>query len=70
MKGKIKRVFLPRGFAFVIGEDGQDYFFQAGELREAEWDGQIIKEHTQIEFEPRSGGHGGNGLLATEVRLV
>jgi len=69
MKGTIKRVFLPRGFAFVTGEDGEDYFFQADQLRDAQWDGRTIRENVRLEFVPQDGGPGGNGLRATEVRL-
>lgn len=70
MKGTIKRVFLPRGFAFVTGEDGQDYMFQANELRDSAWDGRVIKEGVELEFVPASDGHGGNGLRVTEARVT
>ena len=70
MKGTIKRVFLPRGFAFVTGDDGEDYFFQADELRGAEWDGSVIKERVRLEFVPSEGGPGGNGLRATQVTVT
>lgn len=68
MKGTITRVFLPRGFGFVRGDDGLDYFLQANAL-DIEWDGRIVREGTRVEFVPAGNGAGGNGLRATEARL-
>jgi cold shock CspA family protein len=70
MRGTVKRVLLPRGFAFVTGEDGHDYFLQAGELRGAEWSGASIREGVHLEFTPMGDGRGGNGLRATEARVM
>ena len=74
--GTITRVFLPRGFAFVRGDDGLDYFFNAdefyiGDMRAPSeaWDGAVIREHARVRFLPRSDGRGGNGLRACGVRL-
>lgn len=70
MKGTVTRVFLPRGFGFVRGDDGLDYFLQADALAEAAWDGATIREGIRIEFTPNGNGAGGNGLRALDVRLA
>lgn len=70
MKGTIIRVFLPRGFGFVRGDDDLDYFLQANALAGAAWDGATIREGVRVEFLPDENGVGGNGLRALEVRLA
>lgn len=70
MKGTITRVFLPRGFGFVRGDDGLDYFLQADALMNVAWDGAVIREGVKVEFLPDGNGAGGNGLRALEVRLA
>lgn len=69
MTGTVTRVFLPRGFAFIRGEDGLDYFFQAKELAIGQWDGLVIHEGTYVSFEPTNDGPKGNGLRATQVQV-
>jgi cold shock CspA family protein len=66
MKGTVTRVFLPRGFGFVKGDDGLDYFLQADAFM-GTWDGATIKEGARLEFVPTPGGAGGNGLKATRA---
>ena len=71
MKGTITRVFLPRGFGFVRGDDDLDYFLQADALAGAAWDGATIREGVRVEFLPNQRRRrGGNGLRALEVRLA
>lgn len=69
MKGIITRAFLPKGFAFVRGSDGKDYFLQANELYEGHWEGAFIREGATVEFRPVGDGHGGNKLRATQARV-
>lgn len=70
MKGVVTRAFLPRGFAFVLGEDGLEYFLNASELRGKPWSGESVHEGVALEFVPRANGAGGNGLRATEARTI
>jgi cold shock CspA family protein len=37
MNGVIKKVVPSRGFGFIAGEDGTDYFFHRDELRGLEF---------------------------------
>jgi cold shock CspA family protein len=69
MTGTITRIFLPRGFAFVRGDDGQDYLLHANELRDAAWSGEVVREGVRVEFVARANGNSGNKLRATEVTL-
>lgn len=52
MFGEVTRALLPRGFAFVIGDDGQDYFLHVDQW-EGTWDGQNMKRGTRVEFVPK-----------------
>ena len=68
MTGTITRTFLPRGYAFVLGDDDRDYLLHANELREA-WSGETVHEGVRVEFVPRSNGPGGK-LRATEAHIT
>lgn len=72
MTGTITRVFLPRGFAFVRGEDGQDYFFQADELHNMPWEGSSVREGATVRFTPTidEKRKGSSNLRAAEVSIV
>lgn len=52
MFGEIARALLPRGFAFVIGDDGRDYFLHVDQW-EGTWDGQSMKRGARVEFVPK-----------------
>lgn len=67
MTGTITRVFLTRGFAFIRGEDGEDYFFQADESV-APWSGEV-RAGMSVTFTPAGNGHGGNKLRALQVTV-
>lgn len=48
--GTIARVFLTRGFGFILGADGRDdVFLHAGALPEGEWE--RLRQGTEIEYE-------------------
>jgi len=67
--GTISRVFLPRGFAFITGEDNLTYFFQVEQLAAGSWDGATIHPGVQVTFVPMRDGAKGNGLRATQVNV-
>ena len=48
MKGNIVRKINDRGFGFILGEDGKDYFFHVSELRYCSWDN--IEEGDSVIF--------------------
>lgn len=49
MRGNIVRKVEHRGFGFILGEDGQDYFFHFSKLRYCAWDD--IAEGDAVVFE-------------------
>lgn len=57
MIGSVKRLTRDRGFGFIQGEDGNDYFFHRSELRGGlTFD--ALKEGQRVTFEPREGDKG------------
>lgn len=57
MNGTIKKLSLDRGFGFIQGDDGSDYFFHQTELRGGLSFDQL-KEGQRIAFEPRQADKG------------
>ena len=53
MNGIIKRVVSDRGFGFIAGEDGTDYFFHRDELDGLDFAN--LKPGERITFEPQQG---------------
>ena len=47
ISGTVKWYNLEKGFGFIAGEDGKDYFIHHTELRES---GVVIKEKERISF--------------------
>lgn len=70
LMGTITRVLLPRGFGFIRGDDGQDYFLQADELHDVPWSGETVREGMRVQFEPTTRGAKGNGKRAAAVRIL
>ena len=65
MNGTIARVHVDRGFGFIKGDDGEDYFMHRSELR----DGSIfvqLREGQSVVFDI---GRGDKGLRAEKIRL-
>jgi CspA family cold shock protein len=56
MNGIIKRVVSDRGFGFIAGEDGTDYFFHRDELHGLDFANLTPGEH--VTFEPQQGPKG------------
>jgi CspA family cold shock protein len=64
--GTIKKLVSDRGFGFITGEDGKEYFFHRNELgTSSDFDRLIGGE--RVEFEPEASP---KGPQATKVRLV
>lgn len=57
MNGTIKRLSADRGFGFIQGEDGKDYFFHQSDLRGGLSFAQL-KEGQRVAFEPRQAERG------------
>jgi CspA family cold shock protein len=57
MNGTIKKLTPERGFGFIRGEDGTEYFFHRSELREGlRFD--ELKAGQRVSFEPRQADKG------------
>jgi cold shock CspA family protein len=63
VKGKIARVLLPRGYGFILGDDGKSYFVHASNC--PVWDGQL-QEGMRVEFVPEQTSR---GPRATQVKV-
>lgn len=53
IQGTIERLLLPRGFGFVQGDDGVEYFLHAKELPEGSWNGDTLHKGVRVEFIPK-----------------
>lgn len=67
MQGTIKRLLLPRGFGFITGDDGEDYYIQSNELMGREWGAESVQVGNRVEFEPAANG---DKLRAIKVRVL
>lgn len=65
MTGKILRLQPEKGFGFIAGQDGQDYFFHRSSVRGTSFD--VLRVGLAVTFEAT---HGPKGLRAEEVRLM
>ena len=55
--GSIKKVVADRGFGFITGEDGKDYFFHRDGLASSlDFDRLVGGEKVQFEIEPSPKG--------------
>ena len=62
MKGKVKFFNRNKGFGFIAGEDGKEYFVHQTGLRE----GVILNENDSVTFDVEQGDR---GLKAVNVEL-
>ena len=62
MRGKVKFFNTQKGFGFISGDDGEDYFLHVSQLSEA-----TIKQNDNVEFNPAETS---KGKQAQKVTLV
>ena len=63
MKGKVKFFNIGKGFGFITGEDGKDYFVHISKIEE----GTNLKDEDNVEFEAFENDR---GLAAQNVKKV
>jgi len=61
LKGKIKNFFTTKGYGFIEGEDGQDYFFHFTSCPK----GIVWKQGDEVNFEPTKNER---GLAAVNIK--
>lgn len=64
MKGTVRRFYFRKGFGFIEGEPGTEYFFHYSEFTGEK---RLIQPGLEVEFEVRQGD---KGLAATAVRAL
>jgi CspA family cold shock protein len=64
MNGQISRVQSEKGFGFITGDDGQDYFFHRSAIRGAMFE--QLREGQAVTFD---GARGDKGLRAENVQV-
>ena len=62
MKGKVK-FFSTKGFGFIIGEDGKQYFVHSTGLES----GVTIRENDEVTFEVTEGEKGPKAIKVTKA---
>ena len=65
MNGKVKRLVTEKGFGFVLGQDGQEYFFHQSACVGVKFDN--LREGQAVTFET---GQGPKGPRAENVKLA
>ena len=55
--GTVKKIIVDRGFGFITGEDGKDYFFHRDAL-EATIEFERLVGGERVEFDPQSSPRG------------
>lgn len=59
MQGTVKAVRLERGFGFIVVEAMErDVFFHVSDLRDLEFDEQLVQRRVQFELTSTGGGGG------------
>jgi CspA family cold shock protein len=64
MNGKISRLLVDKGFGFIAGDDGQEYFMHRTAIR-----GEVFEQLREGQPVTFDGGRGEKGLRAENVRL-
>jgi cold shock protein len=65
MNGKVKRLVAEKGFGFVLGQDGQEYFFHQSACVGTKFDS--LREGQAVTFETSQGP---KGPRAENVKLA
>jgi len=52
MTGTVDKAILPKGYAFVAGDDGRDYFLHVDDWTGV-WDARDLRRGVRVEFETR-----------------
>lgn len=66
MNGTISKVIAEKGFGFIKGDDGQEYFVHRSAVR----DGAVFEQLREGQAVSFDAGRGDKGLRADNVRLV
>ncbi len=56
MTGVVKRISLEKGFGFIKGKDGKDYFFHKSALKNVKFE--ELDAEQEVEFEDSEGAKG------------
>ena len=67
MTGTVKRVIAEKGFGFILGADGQEYFFHGDDLQDSTI--HELQPASSVEFRTEK-GKPGKGPRARSVQLV
>jgi CspA family cold shock protein len=65
MNGTVKRLVSEKGFGFVLGQDGHEYFFHQSACPQGTFD--TLREGQAVTFES---GQGPKGPRAENIRLA
>jgi CspA family cold shock protein len=65
LKGRVKRIIRERGFGFIGGEDGREFFFHRSALKEKDFES--LKEGNGVEFSVEKGP---KGLRAVNIKII
>ena len=65
MTGTIKRIVSDKGFGFILGSDGNEYFFHNSACRDTRFDS--LREGQAVTFEK---GQGPKGPRGENVRIA
>lgn len=63
MKGKVKFFNGMRGFGFITGDDGNEYFVHQSSLKE----GVVLNENDEVTFEVEKGDRGPRAIKVVKV---
>jgi cold shock CspA family protein len=61
MRGKIRRIVSERGFMFVRGLEGGDFWCHASQCKQLGMDFQDLVEGSEVEFDPKKVGGNDQG---------
>ena len=65
MDGKLSRVIADKGFGFILGDDGQEYFVHRSAVR-----GEVFEQLREGQPVTFDGSRGEKGLRAENVRVA